>query len=394
MKILVITKLFPTEFNNIHGIFNKEYVDYFSNNYPQYSINVIRSIPVPSNVKLYFKPGIKILIHPKKKTYGNYTVYYPLLLSFGKYLLQYHHILYFKTVKNSIRKNQIKFDIIHSYWLYPDGYISVKLAKLFNKKVIVHLLGGDANILLFDTRLSEYNEYTLTHCDQIIVCSYALKARVLEKFPVLENKISVIHNSVEVVKFSNYKLAFTDTRLSLYKDAVNKFLFVGRIEKEKGIWELLEAVKLLRTERDDFKIFLVGSVNNDTLYQVDRFINQNNLESQVIIIGKVKDVKPWYHLSDVFLLPSHSEGLPMVILEALASGIPVIATNVGGVPEVINNETRGELIPVMDPSALSKVMLKFCDRQESREKIIQDVNEIDIKYQAEKVINIYKKLLI
>jgi glycosyltransferase involved in cell wall biosynthesis len=83
------------------------------------------------------------------------------------------------------------------------------------------------------------------------------------------------------------------------------------------------------------------------------------ISERVVFAGQVKDVQPFYALADVFVLSSHSEGSPNVLLEAMAARVPVIATSVGGVPEIVENEKSALLVPAKDPTALAAALTRI-----------------------------------
>ena len=187
MKLLILTKLYPTIFEPLRGIFNKNFLNYFLKYFENEDIKVHIVRPTP-----FFKRKCK-----KEVGFGGkLTTHFPQILTTGRYFKKYHHILYFYIVVNYIKKLNKNFDLIYSHWLYPDSFVAVKIAKILNKPVIVHFHGSDVNNLLYDKKLRSYNEYTLNNATKIVVVSLALKNKILEKYPALDSKIEVIYNGV------------------------------------------------------------------------------------------------------------------------------------------------------------------------------------------------------
>ena len=133
-------------------------------------------------------------------------------------------------------------------------------------------------------------------------------------------------------------------------------LVVGRLSPEKGHCVFLEAAARLRSRLDSFRAVFVGEGQ-----ERERLMKQRQrlgLDRHVIFAGYQSDVAPFYGAADLVVLPSLSENMPNVALEAMSFGKPVVATNVGGVPEVVVNEQTGYLVPSHNPSALAHAMCK------------------------------------
>lgn len=197
---------------------------------------VIRPLPYGLNSKM---EGKNIILHPLKNKSDHYTTYYPRILSFWKYFLSYHHILYYKKINKFIKKNLLEFDIIHAHWLYPDGYVAVTLGEYFKKPVIIHCHGSDINQLLFNKKLYKLNEYTLNTAHKIIVVSNALRDKLLRKYPKIESKVIKVYNSVDTSQYNKVGYDESLERLNLNNKNTKIIVFVGHIIPSKGIRELL-----------------------------------------------------------------------------------------------------------------------------------------------------------
>lgn len=140
--------------------------------------------------------------------------------------------------------------------------------------------------------------------------------------------------------------------------------FVGRIIKEKGVIELLEAFIKVR-EKIPCQLLLVGSAelgerDEETLKIIKRYIFEKELEQYVVLAGHREDIPQLMSIMDVFVLPSYREGMPVSILEAMAMELPVIATNIRGCKEEID-ESTGILVPKGDIDSLSKAIEYFLE---------------------------------
>ena len=127
---------------------------------------------------------------------------------------------------------------------------------------------------------------------------------------------------------------------------------MGRLEQPKGPGRLLECIPFLNDQGLNFHIFLAG----DGTYRahLENYVVRNRFETQVTFLGHVSHVELplYYNMSDVLVLPSEMEGVPMVILEALACGTPVVASNVGGIPDLVTNNVNGIVLDDLSSKAV------------------------------------------
>lgn len=139
------------------------------------------------------------------------------------------------------------------------------------------------------------------------------------------------------------------------------FIFIGRIVKDKGINELIEAFSLLSKENDKTRLILVGPfedeldpVSNETRHEIE-------VNDRILTVGIQHDVRPWFAASDALVFPSYREGFPNVVIEAGAMGLPSIVTNINGSREIIHEGENGVIIPPHDTNSLYNVMKKFTE---------------------------------
>lgn len=143
-------------------------------------------------------------------------------------------------------------------------------------------------------------------------------------------------------------------------------LFLGRWVAHKGIYDLIRVTRNLLRKEIDLKLLLVGSGEEE---RVKEAIKRNSLQENVVLVGRVEDVAPFYQCSDLYVLyTSPLEGLPLTILEAMACGLPCVATSVSGITEAITNEKDGFLVEQGDVEALERRILAcFGDRKNLKE---------------------------
>ncbi|HEX6188769.1 MAG TPA: glycosyltransferase [Pyrinomonadaceae bacterium] len=242
---------------------------------------------------------------------------------------------------------------------------------------------------------NQLNRWTLPSADLMItVCGEF--AKQLTASGVQQDRIRVSHNAVKPPRIisSDEKLSLRE-RLGIAGDE-KVLLAVGRLSREKGHADLIESIALLRAAEPDlkFRLLLVGEGPEQA--NLLRAVTERKLESHVIFVGHVADVAPFYAITDVLALPSHSEGSPNVLLEAMVAGLPVVATNVGGVPEIATNEQDALLVPARDPSAFAGALRRALTEPELARKLknnaIARARDFSPESHAQSLIEIYEQL--
>lgn len=138
-----------------------------------------------------------------------------------------------------------------------------------------------------------------------------------------------------------------------------RFLFVGRLLREKGVYDYVAAAREVKLSYPGVRFSILGSVDENPGAISEDEVRQWVDEGLVEWPGQVADVRDWFGDSDVFVLPSYREGLPRSTQEAMATGRPVITTDVPGCRQTVDRERNGFLVPVREPAALAGAMLKF-----------------------------------
>ncbi len=137
------------------------------------------------------------------------------------------------------------------------------------------------------------------------------------------------------------------------------FCFVGRIAKEKGIEELVEAFEELSSERQDMHLLLIGPLEKDNGPVSESTLEKIRTHKNISAPGRTDDVRPYLHASDIFVFPSYREGFPNVLIQAGAMGLPCIASDINGCNEIIIEAQNGLLVPVKNVKILKDAMHKL-----------------------------------
>jgi teichuronic acid biosynthesis glycosyltransferase TuaC len=292
--------------------------------------------------------------------------------------------------------------IVHAHGHpYLTSLIAAKLAKRYSKPFVLtqhNTFIEYDNIFDSIERLNDLaiGKETLKEADKIIAVSNATKDYVLS-LGAKPEKVKVLHNGVDLVKFRplDGKREEIRRKLGISKDAV-VVLTVRRLVYKNGIDTLIETANI--AVKKNLKIIFLVVGKGPDFNNVQLRIEQLGIEKNFRLTGFVKDedLPFYYNAADFFVLPSKSgEGLPLVALEAMACGLPVIATNVGGIREILMKD-YGKLVPPNNPELLAKAILEFSDIDfSSRKKEMRAIMEEKYSWDknVERLIEIYEELI-
>lgn len=285
-------------------------------------------------------------------------------------------------------------DIIQTHMI--KSHFLVKLSGLGKKHPWIAYHHGYTTTDLKMQFYNHLNRWSLPAADLVItVCGEFAKQLVASG--VQKDRIRVSHNSVKAPRIISSDEPRTLRDGFGIADDERVVLAVGRLSREKGHVDLIESIALLRAAEPDlkFKLLIVGEGPEQA--NLARAITERNIASQVVFVGHVTDVAPFYAIADVLALPSHSEGSPNVLLEAMAAGLPIVATSVGGVPEIATSEVNALLVPPRNSSAFAEALRRALIEPEVTRKLknnaIARAKEFSPESHARSLIEIYQKLV-
>ena len=239
---------------------------------------------------------------------------------------------------------------------------------------------------------------TASRTDLFIAVSEAVRRTRLEREKFPPDKIITIHNGIDVEYFEllpEKKNALEFFGLSA--DEPHPVVGVlANLRKQKGHFEIIEALPSICEKLPEIKIIFAGKDFSEG--EVQRRAREKGVQDRIVFAGFVKDSRQLLAASDILLLPSHWEGFPVSVLEAMAAGVPVIATPVGGVPEMIKNNETGILIPPGSPRAIEDAVVSLVEDPQKAEGLSKRAREVvrkrfDINTMVEKYQDIYIELL-
>ncbi len=240
-------------------------------------------------------------------------------------------------------------DLIFGCFLYPESFAALKIGRALAVPVVVKSIGSDIN-RIGDPISAMHTRTVLRGADFVITVSDDLRKKAVA-MGASPAKARTIHNGCDRSVF--HTMDRVDARGKLRIDPAKEVIvYLGRMDVKKGLRELIEAAAALHAQRPDLSVYMIGEGPDRSL--IESVIVKNNAAGYVYALPgcPFDEVAVWMAAADVVTLPSYMEGCPNVILEALACGRPVVATNVGGIPEIVCDEC-GQLVPPRDSTALA-----------------------------------------
>lgn len=251
------------------------------------------------------------------------------------------------------------FDLLHTHGYVSDiiGILSATILKIPTIATCHGFIENDRKLALYNG----FDRLVLRFSDRIIAVSADIKKNLIE-YGIEENRIRTIPNSVKTdIDEGSFLSHKQETRQHVGLSERDFVLgYVGRLSPEKGIRHLINAVALARRGGCPAKLFIIGEGSEKDELRV--FARKEELKDHVVFAGFQSDVAQVFPAMDVFVLPSLTEGTPMALLEAMAHGIPVIASAVGQIPEIIDSGKSGFLVQPARPEDIrDKIILLYND---------------------------------
>jgi glycosyltransferase involved in cell wall biosynthesis len=248
-------------------------------------------------------------------------------------------------------------DLILSYFLYPDAYAALRIGQALSVPVVAGGVGSDLHSI-GDRASAMHTRTVLRDVDFVVTVSEDLRRRAVA-MGAAEAKTRAIVNGCDTSVFYVRDRGEARQKLSMDSD-VEAVVYVGRMDMRKGLRELVQAAVALRARRPRLYVYLVGEGPDKPALAAA--IEQDGAGEYIHLLPgcSFDDVALWMAACDLFTLPSYNEGCPNAVLEALACGRPVVATTVGGIPEIMG-EACGALVPPRDPVALEQALERVLD---------------------------------
>lgn len=399
MKILVISQMFPCKRHPISAIF-------FANLMKELATKVEDLIIVTPRVYIpKFLTGIKKrwskwYIDPMISMENGMEIIRPHVLTLrgtryegiNGLLMQYSLFMLFKKL---IKKRKI--DLILAYNMIPEGIASVRLAKIFKLPSVFWVIGDDVNTFANYNTINFYLSKKCIEKSNIVLTNSKYLENKIKEISRKSTHVQTFYKGIDVSNFKN--LPPKDILIKKLELNSNKryMLFVGSLTYRKGIYELVETFNIISKKYSDFNLIFIGEeIEKEKI--VAKLENYGIL-NRVLFTGIIpySEIASYMRIADLLVLPTWAEGLPNVVMEAMAAGVPVIATDVGGIPEILENGITGLFVPAKNVEKLTEAVIKMIEDDNLREECIRNAKKIiyekfDVKKNAIQLYNLLKEL--
>jgi glycosyltransferase involved in cell wall biosynthesis len=388
MNILILTTLYPNNVQHRHGIFIENRVKELVKRYPEAKVKVIAPVPYfPSWMPLKeYKKYSEVLLFDKR---NEIDIVHPKYLVIPKIGMNITPYCLYKTALaaiNNVIDSGFQVDVIDSHYFYPDGVVASWLGKKLNIPVVITARGSDINIIPKNKIAGKRIKKALMSVDASAAVSQALADEMVKIAPSAKKPI-VLRNGVDL-DFFNPEATRPPLPFKLNDDE-SLLLSVGNLIDLKGHHLVIEALTLL----PKIKLIIIGE--GTKRQELQHLVNKLSLQDRVFFTGNIQqhELPGYYALANLLVLASSREGMPNVLLEALACGTPVIATNVGGSAEVIIDSSAGELISQRNAESIACSVNSVLSRKPEPAQIKKLAQQFSWQQVSEKQYSLFDRLI-
>jgi glycosyltransferase involved in cell wall biosynthesis len=350
MRVLILTKIFPNRAEPRSSPFNRLQ---FSALARLCDVEILATIPWFPGARHFAKwsRAGRLTAVPETEVIDGVTVHHPRFVFVPKVGHALTGPLYALSLAGAAMKYDGKVDVVLGSWAYPDGFAAVALARLLGVPAVVKLHGSDINVVAELAGARKLVGWALSRADRVVAVSNPLRDRAVA-LGADPSRVDVVRNGVDRSRFQPRDRA--EARLLLGVPDGPVALYVGNVERHKGAVDLVRAFG----SRDLLGAHLYVVGDGDALAECRQIAMTAGAAVTFVGARPHDEIPAWLAACDVLVLPSWNEGTPNVVLEALACGRRVVATAVGGVPDVVTCATAGVLVPPRDPGAIARALVR------------------------------------
>ena len=241
----------------------------------------------------------------------------------------------------------------------------------------------------------------LRKTNEVIAVSESNRQFLLKSYPFLKERITTIHNGIDIKTIQKELLHFTNQekkriRHELFQSKNGQIILsIAALHPRKGLKYLLKAFAEVVHNFKDLKLVIVGEGPEQK--ELEKLSKNLGIDNKVVLLGYQQIISQLLKSSDLFVLPSIKEAFGLVLLEAMAVGVPIVATEVGGIPEIIQNHKNGELVEAANSKDLAEKIQELLKNTALREKLafigLHEVKKFSVEQMAKKTQEVYDKVL-
>ena len=342
MRILTFTALYPSKVNPHQGVFIHQRVKHLARRFGN-SVEVIA--PVPYSPSWLPVPRWRQFSQiPGEEEIDGVRIHHPRYPLLPRISMPAHGMLmYFASLPLVRRLHREKsFDCIDAHFVYPDGFSAVHIGKSLGLPVVVSARGTDINLYSSFRLIRPMLRWTLVNAAGAVAVSADLKNKMIA-LGIPETKIQVIANGVDTERFQLLDANSARRQLGLPEESAIA-VSVGSLIESKGHHLLIAAVAKLAERIPGLRLYVIG----EGVYRakLEELVREKQLQERVFLPGNRpnEELSLWFSAANISCLMSSREGWPNVVSEAVACGTPVLATRVGGIPEIITSPELGMFV--------------------------------------------------
>ena len=367
-RTLLFSTLYPSSARPLHGIFVETRLRELLR-HGAVQTRVVAPVPWYWSARSANKKYAAVAATPARETHNGIDVRHPRYLTIPKVGMTMAPFLLALGARSALREVQrdgFDFDVIDAHYYYPDGVAAAMLARWFGKPLVVTARGTDVN-LIPDYRLPRLLiQWAARQAQASVGVSAALVER-MRALAVDPGRLHLMRNGVDPQRFKPQAQAQARAELGLTGSPI--VLAVGNLQEHKGQRLAIDTLRCLRVKHPQARLVIVGDGPDGPALRAQAIAL--GLADQVHFAGQVPNAElaRWYSAADVLVLGSSREGWPNVLLEAMACGTPVVATAVGGIPEVVQDASVGRLVAQREPAAFAAAIHDLLASQPDRQQV-------------------------
>lgn len=395
VRVLLFSTLFPSAERPVHGVFVETRLRELRK-LGQVEVRVVAPVPwfpftharwgahatMARTPAVEWRDGVEVR-HPR----------YPLLPKVGMSSAPLLMALALRGTVQRLRDEGFDFDLIDAHYYYPDGVAAALLAKWFDRPLVVTARGSDVNLVAEHALPRRMMRWAARRASASVGVSAALVERMRSLgFPA--DRLQVMRNGVDLDRFQPLDQAAMRRELGL-PVGVPLLLTVGNLHEHKGQRLTLEALALVRTQpgMSQARLLVVGT--GPDADWLARRAQQLGLSEALHLVGSMPNtaLARWYSAADVLVLASSREGWPNVLLEAMACGTPVVATRVGGVPEILAGDQAGRMVGERTAQALADALGSLWRGRPERQAVRRHAEQFSWDATSRLQVQLFRSLL-
>jgi len=348
MRVLIVTKIFPNRVEPSSSPFNRRQFVELARLCEVDLLATIPWFPCAKGFARWSRAG-RLVDVPRKERIDGLTVHHPRVAFVPRMDAGTAGPLYAASLVRAVLGRRGRVDVVLGSWAYPDGFAAVALARMLGAPAVVKLHGSDVNVLARRPASRRGIAWALRRARRVVAVSAPLREAAITLGAAPE-RVDVVRNGIDRGRFRPQDRIEARRGLGLPDDG-KVVLYVGNVERHKGAVDLLAAFSRVARSTPGVSLVMVGG--GAASEECRRLAA--GLGDRAALVGPKAhgEIPRWIAACDALVLPSWAEGTPNVVIEALACGRRVVATRVGGTPDVITSDVLGALVPPRDPAALA-----------------------------------------